>query len=89
MYRYIALLNHLQTHHDGDRAGVDEALRQIGLLPRLRTECIDLYASDDTPVLDLPGDGALIGHVFSRRDNTPWWTAHRCMRCPQHSGRGT
>ncbi|CAD0310047.1 lasso peptide isopeptide bond-forming cyclase [Xanthomonas hortorum] len=71
MYRYIALLNHPQTHRDGNRVAVDEALRQIGLLPRLRAECIDLYASDDTPVLDVPGGSALIGHVFSRRDNTP------------------
>lgn len=54
MYRYIALLNHPQTHRDGNRAGVDEALRQIGLLPRLRTECIDLYASDDTPAPTCP-----------------------------------
>ncbi|OBR77258.1 asparagine synthase [Xanthomonas arboricola] len=71
MYRYIALFNHAQAHRDGDRAGIDASLRQIGLQLRQRAGHIDLYASDDTPVLGLPGGGALIGHVFSQRDNAP------------------
>lgn len=89
MYRYIALFNHAQAHRDGDRAAVDASLRQIGLQLRQRAGHIDLYASDDTPVLDLPCGGALIGHVFRSATTPPWSTAHRCMRFPQHSGRGT
>ncbi len=59
MYRYIALFNN-------GVGGSADALRSIGLQPRLRVGGLDLYASANTPVLGLAGGGALIGHVFSR-----------------------
>lgn len=68
MYRYIALL---RGRHTGDGTDIDEALRHIGLQPRMTLGCIELYASDDTPVVSLSPDDALIGHVFSRDSFTP------------------
>jgi hypothetical protein len=52
MYRYIALLRGRRTG-GGDGNDIDEALRHIGLQPRMTLGCVELYASDDTPVVSL------------------------------------
>jgi len=70
MYRYIALLRGRRTG-GGDGTDIDEALRHIGLQPRMTLGCVELYASDDTPVVSPSPDDALIGHVFSRDSFTP------------------
>jgi asparagine synthase (glutamine-hydrolysing) len=62
MYRYIALLDNGIC----DSAEMDNRLRDIGLRPRPSASGFALYVSADTPVLDVAGGGALIGHVFSR-----------------------
>jgi len=66
MYRFIALLD-----GSGQRNGssdIQERLREQGLRHRLALGCIDLYADEDTPILPLASDGALIGHAFPRTD---------------------
>ena len=68
MYRYIVLL---RGRHTGDGTDIDEALRHIGLQPRVTLGCIDLYTSDDTPVVSLSPHDVLVGHVFSRDSFTP------------------
>jgi asparagine synthase (glutamine-hydrolysing) len=71
MYRYIALLREQHAREGGDGAAIDEALRHIGLQSRLTLGRIELYASDDTPVVTLSPDDAFIGHVFSHDSFTP------------------
>ncbi|NIJ89042.1 asparagine synthase (glutamine-hydrolysing) [Xanthomonas campestris] len=70
MYRYLVVLGPAHVHGNR-RYDMDEALRQIGLFPRLHSGSMTLYASNDTPVLDISGGSALIGHIFSRHDNSP------------------
>src|SRR3546814_12565074 len=71
MYRYSARLPGRSTGDGVDVTEIDEALRHIGLQPRLTLGRIELYASDDTPVVSLSPDDALIGHAFSRNSFTP------------------
>jgi asparagine synthase (glutamine-hydrolysing) len=71
MYRYIALLRRHHTYATGDGSDIDHALQEIGLQHKLAWGHIELYASDDTPVLSLPPYSALIGHVFSRDGHSP------------------
>lgn len=66
MYRYIALLRWCRSHTARDFGNVDHALQEIGLQHRLTLGHVDLYASDDTPVLCLSSGSVLIGHVFPR-----------------------
>lgn len=71
MYRYIILLHGRHTG-SGDDADIDEALRSIGLRPRLILgSSIKLYTEIDTPVIGLSSSDAFIGHVFSRDSFTP------------------
>lgn len=71
MYRYIALLRGRHASATGDGSDIDHELREIGLQHKLALGHIELYASDDTPILSLSPDSALIGHVFSRDGHSP------------------
>ena len=71
MYRYIALLRGHHARVIGNGNDIDHALREIGLQHKLTLGHIELYASDETPVLSLSTDSALIGHVFSRDNHSP------------------
>lgn len=61
--RYIALLGD-RSHDDAAAAPVAPALAAAGLVPRLLSGAVRLFASADTPVLPVPGGGALVGRVF-------------------------
>lgn len=69
MYRYIILLAGYRRSHCDD--GIDGALRATGLHPRLMLSHIALYASEETPILNLPSGGVIIGHAFSRDGSNP------------------
>ncbi|KZC17968.1 MULTISPECIES: lasso peptide isopeptide bond-forming cyclase [unclassified Rhodanobacter] len=71
MYRYIALLRGRHTRATDDGSDIDHALREVGLQQKVALGHIELYASDDTPVLSLSPGSALIGHVFSRDGHSP------------------
>jgi asparagine synthase (glutamine-hydrolysing) len=72
-YRYIAILG--DRNGDGDAMrNAEPVLRKSGLLPRLRTDAIDLFASEETPTLAIPGGNLLVGRVF-REDGTPFQSA--------------
>lgn len=71
MYPYIALLRGRHACATSDGIHIDHALREVGLQRKLVLGHIELYASDDTPVLGLSPDSALIGHVFSRDGHSP------------------
>ena len=68
MYRYIALLD-ARAQRNGN-AHLHETLKELGLCHKLALKHIDLYADEDTPILPVEPDGALIGHVFPRMDGT-------------------
>ncbi|GGK03167.1 lasso peptide isopeptide bond-forming cyclase [Luteimonas terricola] len=68
MYRYVVLFG---QHCKGEGSAVDEALRDIGLQPKLASRRFTLYASADTPVFRLSSNGgAFVGHVFSHDGRT-------------------
>jgi asparagine synthase (glutamine-hydrolysing) len=60
--RYIALLGN--RSHDDAVAHLAPALAAAGLMPRLLSDAIQLFASADTPTLSVPGGGVLVGRVF-------------------------
>ena len=80
-YRYLALLH---PAAGAQAPSIDEATHR---LHPLRMQChrpttgCTLYASADTPVIVLPGQGLVLGHVFSR-SGTPLTHARQFPPCP-------
>ena len=80
-YRYLALLH---PAAGAQAPSIDEATHR---LHPLRMQChrpttgCTLYASADTPVIVLPGQGLVLGHVFSQ-SGTPLTHARQFPPCP-------
>ncbi|MBB3344751.1 asparagine synthase C-terminal domain-containing protein [Luteimonas sp. RC10] len=68
-YRYIAIVDDDQPAAT-DPVEIGPKLNEIGLSLRLSSATVQLYADKHTPVLEAPGGGAIIGHLF-RRDGAP------------------
>lgn len=68
MYRYIALLDG-RARMDGV-ARSRESLKELGLCRKLAFRHVELYADENTPILSLAPDSALVGHIFPRMDGT-------------------
>ena len=68
-YRYLAILENGQAGNSATR-NASPALQQSGLLPRLVTDSISMFAPEDTPTMLIPGGSILVGHLF-REDGTP------------------
>jgi asparagine synthase (glutamine-hydrolysing) len=80
-YRYIAILGDRRCGEVIGDAG--PALGRSGLMPRLLTDGIGLFASGDTPALTIPGGGILVGRLF-REDGMPLRDAGDFPDCPDH-----
>jgi asparagine synthase (glutamine-hydrolysing) len=65
-YRYIALLAHKGAERDTDSLDREAKLREMGLRSIPVSSAIKLFVSRETPALEVPGGGVLIGHVFRR-----------------------
>lgn len=65
-YRYIILLggrlnqSHQHTYH------LDGSLRAAGMICKLETASAKVFASAETPTLEIPGHGLLIGQAFTK-----------------------
>jgi len=66
-YQYIALLRGGNPPVD---AHADAELQRIGFRHHVLSDAVDLFLSPDTPSLNLPGGGLVIGHAYGR-DGTP------------------
>lgn len=63
-YRYIAIMK--EESWDGDvDPGMENILRSLGMRTCYRHGPITLFTSKETPVLLLPGGGAVVGHLFN------------------------
>lgn len=64
-YRYIAMVAHGRPSEERAPAMV-ALLRESGMQHRLTLGQIELFASQETPVVRLPNGGVIIGHLFSQ-----------------------
>ncbi len=68
-HRYIAILGGQSRSCDVKR-NAGSMLREAGLQPRLLADSIDVFATEETPTLSIPGGSLLVGRIF-RHDGTP------------------
>lgn len=69
-YRYIALFGNDRDRTDRTVRETRAALADMGMVERLATGSMTVFASPATPTLPLPFGGILIGHLFMR-DGSP------------------
>lgn len=62
-YGFIAILAGDWSETQGER------WRSIGVPCRLSSKRMKLFAPKETPILSIPGNGALIGHLFTKEGN--------------------
>jgi len=66
MYRFIAIVGHAVQSGEERRPDPDAVLSTLGLTRRVTASSLSLFASDETPVLELSEAGIVVGHLFSR-----------------------
>jgi len=69
-YRYVALLSQGGSERDVASLDREAKLQEMGLRSTCVFDTIELFVSQETPVLEIPGGGVIIGHLF-RRDGNP------------------
>ena len=62
-YRYIALCGNFAGNPESSRSLADP-LRNLAMECRGRVGCVALYATKETPTLNLPGGGMLLGDLY-------------------------
>ena len=67
---YIILLGERLNRGDDYTLQPERLLHAAGMICRLESASARVFASADTPILDLPGHGLLIGQIFSKDGQT-------------------
>jgi asparagine synthase (glutamine-hydrolysing) len=65
-YCYIALLPQGGSEHDATSPDREAKLRAMGLRAITFSSDFELFVSRETPVLEIPGGGIVVGHLFGR-----------------------
>ena len=69
MYRYIALLEQLVDSPNDQGSLVRRKLNELDLVDRARVGPLVLFAPRETPIMDLPDGGALLGDLYDKQGN--------------------